>query len=190
MTLEEETWRHAQIGLYLLERHYRTHWTCRYQPVQQLFSALHLCDIIARYFPARSDPSSKDGREAVQLVMEVFSESREGFPIAGRFQDALLRSASECSFELPEDLKRFMPAHRIMYDMDDTIEACGNASFFQPVNDILARYRPSFARDWVAEAPNYDFKDQVGASRRRRSVDQAELAAENLMRIRNLLNAN
>lgn len=190
MAIEDEAWRHAQMGLYLLERHYRVHWTCRYQPVQQLFSALHLCDIVARFFPGRTDKNSKDGKEAVQLAIEAFHESYDGFAIAGQFQDAIFRVSSEYSFDLSEDLKKLMPRPRIVYDMDDTIEACGNPSFFQPVNEVLARYQPSFVHDWLIEASAYDFRAQVGTSRRRRPADSAEMAAENLMNIRNLLNTS
>lgn len=189
VAVEEEVWLHAQSGLYLLERHYRPHWTCRYQPVQQLFSVLHLCDIVARFFPGRTDPHGKDGQEAVRLAMEVFHASREGFPIAGQFQDALYRVVSECSFEPPPGWNNLMPNPRILYKLDETIEACANASFLQPVNDVLSRYQHDFSRSWVAGASAYDFKERVGASRRRRPVDSAEMAAENLMRIRNLLNS-
>lgn len=191
MAIEEEIWGHAQMGLYLLERHYRTHWTCRYQPVQQLFSVLHLSDIVARFFPGRTDPNSKNGLEAVQLAMDVFKGSSEGFPISGQFQDVLYRVASECTFDLPQDWKDHMPSQgNISNSLDDTIEACGNASFLQPLDDILTRYQSTFAREWVIEAPGYEFKARAGTPRRRRPLDSAELAAENLMRIRNLLNTN
>lgn len=191
IAIEEEIWRHAQTGLYLLERHYRTHWTCRYQPAQQLFSLLHLSDVVARFFPKKTEKNSKSGPEAVQLALDVFGESRQGLPIAGQFQAVLFRVANEYSFGLPEGSKGIIHPELISTSTDDTIEAYGNASFFPPpLNDILKRYRPTFTRDWISESPSYGFKERIGASRRREPLDSVELGAENLMRIRNLLNAN
>lgn len=191
MAVEEEIWRHAQMGLDLLDRHYRAHWTCRYQPMQQLFSVLHLSEIMARFFAGRTDQNSKNGLEAVQLAMDVFRGSQGSFPISTQFQDVLYRIASECSFDVPPDWKSQTPSpNNALHNIDHTIEACGNASFLQPANDVLVKYQSTFERDWATEAPAFNFRVASGiAPRRRKTLDSDELAAENLMSIRNLVHS-
>jgi hypothetical protein len=178
----------------LLDEHYQTQYTCRYQLVPQMFAVLHLCDVIARFFPERrSDAFGKDGAEAVQFGLEVFMQAYEGFPVAGVFQELLKLSALECSVPLPENLADLMTLSRASkqtYKVDDFIDACTRPSYLLPIDEIHARFDSTFSAEWDAQSPSQGFKAlDAGRSSLRRS-DAEEQAAENLMQISSLLNLN
>jgi len=191
--VEETIWNHAQQGLFLLDEHYRTQYTCRYQPVLQMFAVLHLADIIARFFPGGIEGRSKDGPEAIQFGMEALMQSRAGFPIAGPLQEMLRRTANECSIRLPRNLSEIMAAPtppKQIYRMDDLIDACTRPSYIQPVDAIHLRYLPSLSADWAAEGASLGFLEPGSGSRRLRVTSAEERGAQSLMQIRNLLNTN
>lgn len=151
VAVEEVIWNHAQQGLFLMDHHYRTQYTCRYQPVLQMFVILHLCDVITRFFPDEVNSTSKDGPEAMQFSMEALTQFRAGFPIAGSFQELLLRTAKECSVCLLSDLIALPRPPKMAYMMDDFINAYTRPAYGQLVDDIHLKYQPTFAVDWTAE---------------------------------------
>ena len=81
--VEDIIWHQAQKGLVLLNEQYRVQFTCRCQPVLQMYSLLHFADVVARYFPGGNEGQWKDGPEAIKAGMEILKESVPGFPIAG-----------------------------------------------------------------------------------------------------------
>jgi hypothetical protein len=191
--VEEVIWNHAQQGLRLLDEHYRTQYTCRYQPVLQMFAVLHLCDIVARFFPTKLDKSSKDGSDALQLGMEVLMQSHLGFPVAGIFLELLRRTSNECSVLLPRNLTELLVISRppkSIFRMDDFIDACTMPTYAQPVKDIHMRYLPSFSSEWTSSGTSFGFKEPEFGARRLRVASEEERGAQNLMQIRNLLNTN
>lgn len=157
--IEEVVWTHAQRGLSLLEEQYRSRYTYRYQPVLQMFSILHLCDAVARYFPNRVDGSSRDGTEVVMCGIEALTQSRVGFAVAGPLQEMLGRMAIECSIPLPRRLEELMPSRSTgqEYGLDDMLDACCRASYVQPSHKIINRFNPQFSTDWVSKAYSYGF---------------------------------
>ncbi|KAI9742923.1 MAG: hypothetical protein M1818_003652 [Claussenomyces sp. TS43310] len=192
-TVEDVIWKHAQEGLFLLDQHYRTQYTCRYQPVVQMFAALHLCDVIARSFSGKNDTNTKDGPEAIIFGLECLLQSHAGFHIAGPLQELLRRSAIEYSIRLTPDINDVMalpgPGQRAVYELDDFIDACTRASYIQPIFDIQAKYSPRIATEWATEAPACGFLEaQPDSARPRATESEEERGAQNLMRIRNLLN--
>jgi hypothetical protein len=191
--VEEVIWNHAQQGLYLLDEHYRTQYTCRYQPVLQMFAVLHLCDVVARFFPIKLNESSKDGPDAMQLGMEVLMQSRLGFPVAGLFQELLRRTSNECAIRLPRCLTEPLATSRppkSIYRTDDFIDACTMPTYVQPVEHIHMRYLPSFSTEWAFNGSSFGFMDPEFGARRLRVASEEERGAQNLMQIRNLLNTN
>ncbi|TVY91214.1 Nitrogen assimilation transcription factor [Lachnellula willkommii] len=189
--VEEIIWTHAQQGLYLIDQHYRTQYTCRYQPLSQMFSILHLTDLIARFFPGGMESGTKDGPEAIRFAMEALMQSRAGCPVAAPLQELLRRIANECSIPLPPNLDEIMPPPRKpqhIYRLDDFIDACTRKTYTQPVEEIHARYAPSFSADWVIEGPAYGF---LASGPSRLKVPSAEeRGGQSLMHIHNLLNTN
>lgn len=187
--LDEIIWQHAQTGLFLLDQHYRTQYTCRYQPVFQMFAILHLCDVIARFYPGKVNPSTKDGPEAIQFGIEGLMQSYAGFPIAGPFQELLRGTALACSVPLPNnwiDLMTPSRPPRPVYRLDHFIDACTKLSYSQPINDIEKRLEPNFSTNWDGQSPSQGFKEYSRKSLRR--TDDEEQAARHLMQISKLLN--
>lgn len=189
--LDEVIWKHAQTGLFLLDQHYRTQYTCRYQLVLQMFAVLHLCDVIARFFPGKVDSSTKDGPEAIQFGLEALTQSFDGFPIAGTLQELLKHTAIECSVPLPSNLADLMMPQRslrLKYRIDDFIDACTRPSYLPPNAEIQARFESNFSADWHAQSPSQGFREPDPGSRSLRRSDAEQRAAQNLMQISNLLN--
>lgn len=188
-SVEDIIWAEGQRGLFLLDQHYRTQYTCRYQPVLQMFGLLHFCELMARFFPAKIDQNTKDGPSAIQFGLEALMESRSSFPVAGPFQELLRRLAVNCKVHLPRNLDVLMASNRSpkpTYKLDDLIDACGRPSFVQPTAQIRHRYCPTIAAEWALDGPSLGFND---ADRRHRtSRSEEERGAQNLMQIRNLLN--
>jgi hypothetical protein len=191
--IEEIIWGHAQQGLFLLDEHYRTQYTCRYQPVLQMFAILHLTDLVARFFPGGIEGGSKDGPEAIQFGLEALMQSRAGFPVAGPLQEMLRKSAKECSIRRPVDPTDSMAAPalpRVIYRIDDLIDACTRPSYTQPIKEIHLRYLQSLSADWVVEGAALGFLEPGSGVRRLRIPSAEERGAQSLMQIRNLLNTN
>ena len=194
-SIEEAVWNHAQRGLFFLDEHYRTQYTCRYQPVMQMFALLHLTDVIARFFPGGVEDSSKDGPEAIRFGFDALTQSRAGFPVAGPLQEMLRKTAIECAIRLPRDPLDIAGGSRRasntqIYRMDDLVDACTRPSYVQPIDEIHARYSLSFHADWAAEAGAFGFQDLSSGSRALRVPSAEERGAQSLMQIRNLLNNN
>jgi len=188
-SVEEVIWNHAQQGLFLLHAHYRTQYTCQYQPALQMFSVLQLTDIIARFFPGGIEVGSKDGPEAIQLAL---AQSRVAFPLAGPLQEMLRRTTVAYGIRLPKSVMDLMvdPSQpNKSYRMDELVDACTRPSYIQPIAEIQAKYNPSIGVDWLAAGPEFGFVEPLSGSKRLRVVPSAEeRGAQSLMQIRNLLN--
>jgi hypothetical protein len=177
--IQRLVWVHAQEGLRILNVNYRTKYTCRYQPVLQMFGTLH-------------EPPGYNGASAVAAVFETLMQSRAGFPIAGPLQELLKRSAEDCSIPLPgnvEDLMNPPRGSRPNYNLNDFIEACTRPTYHQPATQIQAKYADSFREDWRAHAGtlNAIISDTRDARGRTANSDE-ERGAHNLMHISNLVN--
>lgn len=192
LLVEEVVWNHAQEGLFLLDEHYRTKYTCRYQPVLQMFEVLHLVDAVAKYFPGGAEGSGKDGLEAVQIGLEVLVESRAGFPVAGPLQEMLRRSASSYSVPLPPNHKDIMilPTRHHSYRLDDLIDACTRPTYVQPISEVIIRFNSSFSTDWASQVASFGFREPAAGYRRPRHPSAEVRGAQSLMQIRNLLNTS
>jgi hypothetical protein len=78
---------------------------------------------------------------------------------------------------------------KMVYMMDDFIDACTRSTYGQPVEDIHLKYQPTFAIDWTAEGLSLEFREP-GESARRLSVlySEEEEGAHSLMQICNRFN--
>lgn len=193
-SVEEIIWNHAQRGLFFLDEHYQTQYTCRYQPVMQMFALLHLTDVIARFFPGGVEGSSKDGPAAIHFGVKALTQSLEGFAVAGPMAEMLRRTANECSIRLPRDRDVAIGASRRnntspVYFMDDLVDACTRPSYVQPVADILHLYSSTFNAEWATDGPSYGFQQPMASNRRPGGTTAEERGAQSLMQIRNLLNS-
>jgi len=190
--VEETIWKHAQDGLFLLDEHYRTQFSCRFQPVLQMFAVLHLSDTIARFFPGGIEGKSKDGPEAIQFGLEVLMQSAAGFPVAGPLQEMLRKEAKQCSIRLPKsfDLMVSMKPSQQVYRIDDLIDACTRPTYTQPLDELIPRYVPSFAADWAVEEPSAGILGPTYGASSVRVPSAEETGAQNLMHIHNLLNTS
>jgi hypothetical protein len=191
--VEQTIWYHAQRGLFLLDKHYRTQYTCRYQPVLQMFAVLHLTDVIARFFSGSVDAPAKDGPEAIQIGTEVLMQSRAGFAVAGPLQEMLRRTANECSIRLPRNLNELTvtpPPPKQVYQMDDLVDACTRPTYVQPIDQIHKRYLSTFSMDWTLYGATYGFLEPASDVKGLRFLPDEERGAQNFMQIRNLLNTN
>jgi hypothetical protein len=133
-----------------MDQCYRTQYTSRYQPVLQLFAMLHICDVVARFFPGKVDLIGKDGAEAIKFGMESLMQVRAGYPIAGPFEELLLQTANECSIHTSY-LRALSRPRKRRYRMDDFVDACTRLTYCQPVEDIHLKYQLTFAIEWMAE---------------------------------------
>ncbi|KAI9731647.1 MAG: hypothetical protein M1818_007777 [Claussenomyces sp. TS43310] len=151
--VEGVVWKHAQEGLFLLSQHYETRYTCRYQPVLQIFAILHLCDVIAPRYPTKRDTIPKEP-DAIQSGIQCTMQSQQAFPIAGPLVGILRRLATECSIHIPTPINDAMLLPAI-YEIDDVIGSGTRPSYSQPIADIQARYSSGIAAEWAVEAPTF-----------------------------------
>lgn len=194
--VEEVVWTHAQHALFLLENYYRTHYTCRYQPVLQMFAISSICDLVARFFPTKStnDIRTKDGPEAITLGLEVLQDSLVGFPAAGAIHELLRRAAVGCSVRLPHSLDHLMAPPRSpcpTYSYEDFINVCTRPSYHQPVWSVREKFDKKLAEDWYNQSPEYGFKAPEPGERSLRGLqNEPDRGVQYLMQITNLLNRN
>ncbi|KAL3428502.1 nitrogen assimilation transcription factor nit-4 (fungal specific transcription factor) [Phlyctema vagabunda] len=194
--VEDVIWNHSQYALSLVNDRYRVQYTCRYQPVFQMFALLHLTDVIARFFPHAIEvgqAKSRDGAQAVEFGLQCLMHSHAGLPVAGALQEMLRRTANECSIPLPRNLNELMDTSRSpkqTYRIDDLLNACTRSSYVQPVAEIHKRYAPSFSVDWNSDSAAFGFHTLNIRERKLRVPSAEERGAQSLMHIRNLLNEN
>lgn len=179
---------HAQAGLSLIEQHYLPRYTARYQSICQMLSMLHICDVIARFFPKKRDVMAMDGTRAISLGIETLEQSRRGFPIAGVFQELLRRTAIECSVQLPTSvlsLIRPSPSspHPSSLSSSHFLDALTIPLYVQPCQEILELLSADFVHEWVVKAPGFGFQRLGKGARRLKRIDVEERAARDLMRI-------
>jgi hypothetical protein len=191
--VEDIIWRHAQKGLALLNEQYRVQFTCRCQPVLQMYSLLHFADVIARYFPGGTEGRCKDGPCSIKAGMEILEESLPSFPVAELMQEMLRRRAIACSIRFLENESgfRFPPLRpKKTYQLDDFIHACTRPSYIQPVDEICQRFLPSLTVDWLAHSSTYGFMEPTWEKKNATDPSAEEIGAPGLMQISNLLNAD
>lgn len=163
--------------------------TGQYQPTLQMFAALHLIDVVARFFTRAGGQSGEPGLEAVEFGCRMLIESRDKCPVAGPLHEMLQRTASECGISLPESLNQLMTANFRDTDIfreDDLIDACARHTYLQPVKEIHKKYSSSFCGDWIAYGASPGFRSINFADTRMRSIE--ERGARSVMEIRNVLN--
>ncbi|KFY95246.1 hypothetical protein V500_02864, partial [Pseudogymnoascus sp. VKM F-4518 (FW-2643)] len=194
--VEEVVWTHAQHALLLLERHYRLHYTCRYQPALQMFVVLNICHLIARFFPAKppNDSDIKDGSEAVTIGLEALQESNIGFPAAGALQELLRRSAAACSLRLPQSLDYLITRQRNArptYSYHDFIDVCTRPSCHQPLWAVREKFDSKFAEDWYSQSQELGNRlPRPVRQTPRELLSEPDRGVQHLMQIWNLLNTN
>ncbi|KFY95925.1 hypothetical protein V500_02610 [Pseudogymnoascus sp. VKM F-4518 (FW-2643)] len=194
--VEEVVWTHAQHALLLLERHYRLHYTCRYQPALQMFVVLNICHLIARFFPAKppNDSDIKDGSEAVTIGLEALEESNIGFPAAGALQELLRRSAPACSLRLPQSLDYLITRQRnarLTHSYHDFIDVCTRPSCHQPLWAVREKFDSKFAEDWYSQSQELGHKLPHPVQQTPRELQgEPDRGVQHLMQIWNLLNTN
>jgi len=188
--IEQIVWTNAQEGLFLLDKHYRGRYSCRYQGVLQMFEIIQLCDTIFRYFPIKVDTTAMDGRDAVMFGMEALSDSRAGFPISGPLQAMLRRSALKTVGRHLGRLDDVLPVQSgLEYSMDDFIDTYTRPTYQQPVADIRHKYEVAFIENWKSQAPALSYRPSGAEVRWHRFArSEEERGAQYLMQIRNLLN--
>lgn len=202
MLVEEEIFVHAQRALFLLEHYYRKPFTCRYQPSLQLFLIVNVCDIIARFFPAKAASADLDGPEALLLGLRVLEESYangRGSPVASVLQEQLRLAAAQYSpiVKVPpgqeHDLNSKTSNHPdCTYEM--VMDACTRAVYFQPLWGVREKFDKKMAQDWCDAGPSYGFQRPRGDTNNLRSFrslpHEPDRSANYLMQIQNLLNSN
>lgn len=117
--------------------------------------------------------------------MEALMQSRAGFPIARPFQELLLRTANECSVCLPNDLMALPGPPKMVYMMDDFIDACTRPTYDQPVEDIHLNDQPTFGGLGLS----FEFREP-GESARLSVLYSEEGEAHSPMQICNRLNTS
>ena len=188
--VEDTILNHVQQGLFFLEEHYQSGYTGQYQSTLQMFAALHLIDVAARFFPQAGGRSGELGLEAVEFGCRMLNECRDKYPVAGPFHEMLQRTAIECGISMPKPLNQPVTANRPDDDMfreDDLIDACTMHTYLQPVNEIHKKYCSSFCEDWITHETS-SFQSINFADGGMKSIE--ERGARRVMEIRNLLNIN
>ncbi|CAD6453261.1 de89cb45-2a9a-49ba-a8cc-09cd27b07efc [Sclerotinia trifoliorum] len=182
-------WQHAQEGLNLVEDEYRFQYSCRYQPVSQLFAILHLSEVLIRAFPEIDKEFGRDGVASIRLATEILAESHSSFPVAGVFMTMLQETARRFLTRFPnalEDVFRFRRRNS-KYHLDDAMNACGGPTYVQPIEVIQRRFSPDMQSQWILHAASEHLRLPHEASTSRQ-LSLEETGAQNLMRILNLHN--
>ncbi|KAJ8061913.1 hypothetical protein OCU04_009701 [Sclerotinia nivalis] len=182
-------WQHAQDGLNLVEDQYRFQYTCRYQPVSQMFAILHLSEVLIRAFPEIDKKFGKDGVASIKLATDILAESHSSFPVAGVFMTMLQENTRRFLSPFPNALEDVFRGRRrnSKYHLDDAMNACGGPTYVQPVEAIQKRFSPHMQSQWILHAASEHPKIPHETSTLRQPSLE-ETGAQNLMRILNLHN--
>ena len=176
-----------------MEEHYQSAHAGQYQPTLQLFAALHLIDVLARFFPHASGQSKELGVDAIRFGCRMLIQSRDKYPVAAPFHDMLQRTANECGISLLQDTDKPMTADLRsvnIYREDDLIDACTRHTYVQPVTEIHTKYSSSFSAEWASYVASFGFQSALVGGTRVRVASIDEMSARPVMDIRNFLNVN
>ncbi|QSZ31836.1 hypothetical protein DSL72_001405 [Monilinia vaccinii-corymbosi] len=185
-------WQHAQDGLNLIDDRYRFQYTCRYQPVSQIFALLHLTEVLVSSFPDVDKEFGKDGVASIKLATDILSKSQSSFPVARVCMAMLQETTRKSLVPLPNELDDlFRRRHRrSRFLLDDAINACANPTYLQPVEAIKKRFSPDLPSKWMVHAsfglPRIPYGAQM--SRQPVQLSEEERGARDLLRILNLRN--
>lgn len=186
-------WQHAQEGLNLIDDRYRFQYTCRYQPVSQIFALLHLTEVLIRSFPEIDKEFGKDGVASIKLATDILRESHSSFPVAGVFMTMLQETTRKFLVPLPNELEDLFRRRRrkSRFLLDDAINACANPTYLQPVETVQRRFSPDLPSKWMIHAsfglPKIPHLPPM--SRQPSQLSEEERGARDLLRILNLRNA-
>ncbi|KAF7857927.1 hypothetical protein EAF04_009284 [Stromatinia cepivora] len=182
-------WQHAQDGLDLIDDRYRFQYTCRYQPVSQMFAILHLTEVLIRAFPEIDKEFGKDGVASIKLATDILAESHSSFPVAGVFMTMLQETTRRFLSPFPNALEDVFRRRRrnSKYHLDDAMNACGGPTYVQPIEAIQRRFSPDMQSQWIlhtaSEHPKIPHRTSTLLQ-----PSMEETGAQNLMRILNLHN--
>ena len=185
--MQDIVFMHAQRSLHLLEDHQGLQCPWRYQDTLQMFSVLHFCDALARFYPHNPNNNAKNGAQAVQFGLDVLTNST--FPVARTLQALLHRTAVECSLQLAgkaNEVDGVSPPPR--YNLNDMIDACTRPTYTQPIMEIHSKIIPSFPEDWKVESPAFHLEEHVASYQSSQSFVTNGAGHRSLMDIQNLLN--
>lgn len=192
ISVEEDIFTHAQRGLSLLQ-HYRDDFTCRFQPILQMFTVANLCDLIARYYSVNSSPTVKNASEALIFGLDVLQESYahgSGFPIAGVLREILRLAPATYSnkIALPQPYEYQLSQPR-KFSYEEIMDACTRATYFQPLWGVREKFEPGLGQDWLRQSARFGMRrPEAGDRSLRVVVGEPDRGANYLMQIKNLLN--
>jgi len=173
--------RHAREGLNLMTRYRSLHNCCFLVP--QMFYMLHLCDVVIRFC------SEQESVGVVNFGLQVLNESKTSFSVAALLQFLFSCEVFECKMQLPSDVDHpTSQSYQVTaaFSLDEVLDACSRPSYMQPVVEILAKFSPSFAEEWVIEWERGGYAN-VGIGRRG-STNQMQSERDAQMQIRSILN--
>lgn len=156
-----------------------------------MLAALHLIDVIARFFPRARGQSSELGFEVVLFGRRILTESQPRFPVAGPFQEMLRKTAIDCGITFSKRTDAPMTVHpqtNNSYREDDLIDACTRNTYAQPVKEIQRIYSPSFSADWATYGASFGFQPTSSDETRSGLTPTEENSSQGVMEIRNVLN--
>jgi hypothetical protein len=151
-----------------------------------MFVVLHLVDVTVRLLPKSSFGPYKDSPEAVQLGIEILTQSRAGFPVAGYLEEGLRTAASEYSIPLLADMEDAIltpNAPNQMYRRDNH-----RPSYVQPVENIHKRYISSFCAQWASEETSFSHIVSISSSQKVQHAFADETSERAPMKVDALLN--
>jgi len=158
-----------------------------------MLAALHLIDVLARFFPHTSGQSGELGFEAMRFGWRMLTTSRDNHPVAGPFNEMLQKTADECGISRLGIIDSSIAASPRIVDIyreDDLIDACTRHTYVQPVNDIHKRYSPYFSADWASYGASFGFQSAASGDTGITVASLEGKRARGLMEIRNVLNKN
>ncbi|KAF7880489.1 uncharacterized protein EAF02_007335 [Botrytis sinoallii] len=182
---------HAKEGLSLIIDRYCFQYTSRYQPVSQIFAVLYLTEVLIQSSPATTEDSDKDALALIKVATDILTESNSSFPVARIFMGMLQENTRRLLTPLPNELEDLFRRNcRISkFPLDDAVNAIGNITYAQPVEEIRKRFHSDFKYRWMMHAaagyPKTFYKPSIS-----RQPSGEETGAQNLMRILNLQNYN
>lgn len=156
-----------------------------------MLAALHLIDVIARFFPRAPGQSSDLGFEVVLFGRRILSESQPRFPVAGPFQEMLRKTAIDSGITFSKRTDAPMTIHpqtNNNYREDDLIDACTRHTYAQPVKEIQRIFSPSFSADWASYGASFGFQPTRSDDTKSDLSTDEENSSPGVMEIRNVLN--
>lgn len=110
----------------------------------QLICLVQLCDALVRY-----DSKGQTTSQTIHFCLASLEDAKGGYSLAGALQKMFRQALADYNVPVPDEYEQMMGTAADL-GTEELLEACGRATYRQPINHIVPNMDIDMAEDFVA----------------------------------------